>query len=102
MPKLSHLFSRTLTLLSDPQPAQMKDEEQIETHNISIPSDKIGFVEVAHIDALNLPTIQKELIKLADAGRVKMGVENIIRIWQIDKRRIPGLKKKPIFMGRRK
>lgn len=72
----------------------MKDEEQIETPNISIPSDKIGFVEVAHIDALNLPPKQKELVKLAAAGRVKMGVENIIRIWQIDKRRIPGLKKK--------
>ena len=56
----------------------MEDGEQIKTQNISIPSDKIGFVEVAHINALNLSPTQKELIKLAATGHVKMNVENII------------------------
>lgn len=55
-------------------------------------------MEVAHIDALNLSLTQKELIKLAAAGRVKMNVENIIRIWQVDKRRIPGLKKQFLWV----
>ena len=81
-----------------PQPAQIEDGEQIKTQKISIPSDKIGFVEVAHIDALNLSPTQKELIKLAAAGRVKMTVKNIIRIWQVDMRRIPGLKKQFLWV----
>lgn len=76
----------------------MQNREQIKTQNISIASDEIGIVEIAHIDALNLSPTQTELIKLAVAGRVKMNVENIIRIWQIDKRRIPGLRKQFLWV----
>ena len=90
--------SNSDTTFRPPQPAQMEDGEHIETQNISIPSDKIGFVEVARIDALNLSPTQKELIKLAAAGHVKMNMENIIRIWQVDKQQIPGLKRQFLWV----
>lgn len=48
---------------------------------------------LATIPALTLPPESKELIKLA-VGGVKMRVDKIVRIWQIDEKRpIPGLKK---------
>ena len=59
----------------------MEDEEQIKTQKIGIPSDKIGLIEIAHIGALSLSQTQKELVKLAAAGHVKMNVKDIIRIW---------------------
>ena len=48
---------------SNPQPAQMEHGEQIEIQNISISSDKIRFMEIAHIDALNLCPTQKRAHK---------------------------------------
>ena len=77
---------------------QMEDGEQIKTQKTGIPADKIGLIEIAHIEALSLSQAQKELVKLAAAGRVKMTVKDIIRIWQVDKRRIPGLKKQYIWI----
>lgn len=76
----------------------MEDGEQMKFPKIGIPSNKISLIEIAHIEALSLSQTQKELIKLATTGYVKMSVRDIVRIQQVDKRRIPGLKKQYIWV----
>lgn len=56
-------------------------------------------VTLAKIDALDIPSEWKELIKLAANSNVKMTLEKVIRIWQIDKnRQIPGLEKRILWV----
>lgn len=56
-------------------------------------------VTLAKIDALEIPSEWKELIKLAANSNVKMTLDKVIRIWQIDKnRQIPGLQKRILWV----
>lgn len=56
-------------------------------------------VTLAKIDALDVPSEWKELIKLAANSNVKMTVEGVVRIWQIDKDRvIPGLERRILWV----
>lgn len=53
----------------------------------------------AVIDALDIPEEWKELIKLAAKSDVKMSVDRIVRIWQIDGNRgIPGLERRILWV----
>lgn len=45
---------------------------------MAFPSNKIGIIKIAHIDALNPSQTQKELVKLSADGHVKINVKNII------------------------
>lgn len=73
-------------------------ENKLKPPKLAFPSNKIGIIKIAHINALNLSQTQKELVKLSADGHIKINVKNIIWICQIDKLQIPGLKKQYLWV----
>ena len=62
-------------------------------------SSLVNEVALGIIDTLDISPEWKELIKIAAISNVKMTVEKVVRIWQIDQNReIPGLEKRILWV----
>ena len=62
------------------QQTQIEKKKQMQIQNISISFNKIGFIEVVHINALNLFSTYKKFIQLTAISYVRINKTNIIWI----------------------